>query len=1010
MHLVTSPAFAILLAMSSACLTTQLPGQGPATLLADVETTAPDNPGSLDGASLLGGVTWNSYLWFAADGDGYGKELWRTSGAVQNATLVRDLVPDGGSDPQIVGVLGGWLLFVADDGVSGRELWRTDGTLAGTQLLLDITPGSVGTFGSVETFVRLNNWFYFLVGGRLWKTDGSPGNTFAVSATTIAAQGLVAGPSHLWMPVDTGSGWELWASDGGSSIYRAATLPSDPTGLTALPGIQALFACNNGTAGQELWRSDGTQGGTQMLADLALGGASSNPDEFASLGGSVCFKATDSGAPRLWRSDGTVAGTFVLDPAVGPRSPQNLRTAGNRVWFTARASSGPNVGWEPWTTDGTVAGTRLVFDVWPGSPTSGARGFAFDGSQWTYFSAHDGSAGYELWRSDGTTTQRVSDTVPGFGDGSPTVLGFVGVYCVFASVQDGGAELFASQGNASQLVRDIRRGSNGDSSPDRFVPQVDGRFFFTARRGPSAGAGSLGREPHFSSGAPGSGQLLVDSVGGSTSGADLHTRVAGFGQYTWFNTVPGSVLWRTAGTVPGTNSIPGLQVTFTNLVTFAGRVFLDGSTAATGEEVFVLNDPLAAPVLLKDVLPGNGGNVTNLCVVGNRLFFTAQDPLGNNLWISDGTTAGTQRVWQNPYGGNFFNLRAVGRRLMFDMGSSPGPLVVSDGTAAGTTTIGSVGQNNEKVAVGNRLFFAGEPNGAGTGLELCVTDGSTITLVKDVRPGGASSNLYALCAFGNGVLFLADDGVHGFELWKSDGTTAGTQLVADLLPGLPSGCPPYDAGGNAYAGFVHAPGGAARAVFPGTDGSGGFEVWRTDGTAAGTVLHAELQPGPLGSFPGRPVRAGRQLVFAATQTELPASPVGRELFAMPTMAVAEPVGSSCAASLATAPLASAIGAPFLGNASFALKVDAAPSSIALLALGDPVEVAIGPCELRVANFPTPLALLTNASGLATQPLPIPASVAFAGLRLSAQWAVVQTGPFLDFAALSNGIDLVLQTQ
>jgi ELWxxDGT repeat protein len=397
-------------------------------------------------------------------------------------------------------------------------------------------------------------------------------------------------------------------------------------------------------------------------------------------------------------------------------------------------------------------------------------------------------------------------------------------------------------------------------------------------------------------------------------------------------------------------------------------------------------------------------------VVGNRLFFTAQDPLGMNLWSSDGTTAGTQRVWQNTLGGNFFNLRAVGRRLLFDLGSSPGPLLVSDGTAAGTTTIGIVGQNHEKVAVGNRLFFAGEPNGAGTGLELCVTDGATITLVKDVRPGSASSNPYALCAFGNGVLFVADDGVHGYELWRSDGTTAGTQLVVDLLPGPASGCPRYDGGGNAYQGFVCAPAGAARALFAGTNGASGMELWRTDGTAAGTVLHADLQPGVLGSFPSLPVRAGTQLVFAATQTEAPASPIGRELFAMPTMAVAVPVGTPCAATLAQAPLAAANGAPFLGNAAFSLTIAAVPSSIALLALGDPVEVALVPCELRVANFATPLALLTNGGGDAAQPLPIPASPAFAGLRLSAQWAVLQGGPFLGFASLSNGVDLVLQAQ
>ncbi len=1009
MHHVHTIAFRPLLALAL-FLAPSLPCQGPVTLLADVEAAAPNNPGSFYEPRHLSGVTWNSYLWFAADGDGYGAELWRTNGAVGDATLVRDLVPDGGSDPHLFGVLGGWLVFVADDGVSGRELWRTDGTSAGTQLLLDITPGASGTFGSDVPFVRMNNLYYFLAAGKLWRTDGTPGNTFQVSPTPVFAEQLFAGPSHLWMPVDTGSGGELWASDGSSGVYLAATVPTAVTELVPLAGIQAVFACDDGAAGRELWRCNGTQGGTQMLLDIDAGSGSSYPTDFAALNGLAVFGATSGGATRLWRSDGTVAGTLALDPAVGPRSPQNLATCGNRVWFAAHKSSGTNVGWEVWSTDGTVAGTQFIYDVWPGSPSSGAGGFAWDGSQWTYFSAHDGSTGYELWRSDGTTTQRCSDIVVGYGNGSPTVLGFVGVYCVFAGVLDGNVELFASQGTGSHLVRDIRRGSNGDSDPRRIVPQIDGRFFFTAQRGPNAGPGALGREPHFSSGAQGSAQMLVDAAGGSSSGGGVHTRAASFGQYTWFNTVPGSVLWRTAGTVPSTNSIPGVQVTFTDLVTFAGRVFFDGYTPALGEELYAWNDALGAPVLVKDVFPGNGGTITNLCVVGNRLFFAAQEASGNNLWITDGTTAGTQQVWQNTLGGNLFNLRAVGRRLMFDLGSSPGAMLASDGTAGGTTVVGIVGQNHEKVAVGNRLFFAGEPNGAGTGLELCVTDGVTITLVKDIKPGSDSSNPYALCAFGNGVLFVADNGVHGFELWKSDGTTAGTQLVVDLLPGPASGCPRHDGGGNGYAGFVHAEPAAARAVFAGTNGNGGMELWRTDGTAIGTVLHGELQPGALGSFPARPVRAGAQLVFAATQTEAPASPTGRELFAMPTMAAAAPIGTPCAASLATAPLAAAIGAPSLGNGAFSLTIDAAPSSIALVVIGDPIEIALGSCEVRVANFATPLALLTGTNGLANQPLPIPASGAFAGLRLSAQWVVLQGGPFLDFASLSNGVDLVLQAQ
>ncbi len=1002
----SAPSFrlAVLLGIAAAAV-----AQGPVTLLADVEPAAPNNPGSFYEAQHLAGVTWNGFLYFAADGDGYGAELWRSNGAAQSATLVVDLVPAGGSYPQLLGALGGWLIFVADDGTRGRELWRTDGTVGGTQLLADLTPGYQGSFGSKAAFARMNNQIYFLAGGRLWKTDGSPGNTVQVSGTNVPAEELIAGPTHLWMPVDTGGGGELWASDGATSVYLAATLPSAPSSLMPLAGIHVLFACNDGIDGEELWQSLGSPGTTQMLVDLEPGTGSSNPRFGVTLNGNAVFVATDSSQSRVWRSDGTVGGTFALDPANGPRDPQDLAVAGNRVWFSARPNGSGSVGSEPWATDGTVAGTQLVFDVWPGSPPSGASGFAWDGSQWTYFTAHDGSTGYELWRSNLVTTQRVSDIVPGFGNGSPIILGFANNYCLCAAPFDSGIELWSSQGNATQLVRDLRRGSNGDSDPRRFTPRVDGQFWFTAFRGLTTGLAGPGREPHFSSGLPGSAQMLVDSVPGYQSGADIHTRAAGFGTYTWFNTVPGSVLWRTAGTVPSTNSIPGFQVIYNDMVTFQGRVFVDASTTATGRELFAFQDPLQAPVLVKDIVPGNGGSdIRNLTVAGSQLFFSATEGGSNNLWVSDGTPGGTQRAWLNTLGGNLFNLRAVGRRVFFDTGSSPGPLLVSDGTT--TTVLGTVGQNHHKVASGGKLFFAGEPAGAGTGLELCVTDGITITLVKDVRPGSESSRLGALAPFGNGVLFIADDGTNGFELWKSDGTTAGTQMVVDLAAGPKDGCPPNDLPGIGYAGFVFAERGARRALFAATNGTTGMELWRTDGTAGGTVLHAEIQPGALGSFPGQPVRAGAQLVFSATQTEPPAIPIGRELFTMPTMAIATPIGSSCSNSPAQAPLAATIGVPFLGNTTFTLNVDGAPSSIAVVAIGEPVEQVVGPCEIRVANFVTGV-VMTDAAGQAVQPLPLPPTPSLAGARFGAQWGVSQTnGPFLGLLAVSNGVDFVLQAQ
>ena len=80
--------------------------------------------------------------------------------------------------------------------------------------------------------------------------------------------------------------------------------------------------------------------------------------------------------------------------------------------------------------------------------------------------------------------------------------------------------------------------------------------------------------------------------------------------------------------------------------------------------------------------------------------------------------------------------------------------------------------------------------------------------------------------------FGATDGVNGFELWKSDGTAAGTTLVKDINPGPSESFP-----GN----FVDFSG----ALFlTANDGATGFELWRSDGTAGGhPAVHGHLPRG-----------------------------------------------------------------------------------------------------------------------------------------------------------------------
>src|SRR5262249_37939179 len=141
-------------------------------------------------------------------------------------------------------------------------------------------------------------------------------------------------------------------------------------------------------------------------------------------------------------------------------------------------------------------------------------------------------------------------------------------------------------------------------------------------------------------------------------------------------------------------------------------------------------------------------------------------------------------------------------------------------------------------------------------------------LVKDIRPGNSpygfplTSSPDNLTAVGNQLFFSADDGVSGRELWKSDGTAAGTALVKDIGPG--SGYLGYPYGSNTRNRVAA----GGRLFFTANDGVHGTEFWKSDGTAAGTVLVKDINPGsaygfPSSSYPSSLTAVGGKVFFSA---------------------------------------------------------------------------------------------------------------------------------------------------
>ncbi len=177
-----------------------------------------------------------------------------------------------------------------------------------------------------------------------------------------------------------------------------------PFGTTAMElNNVLLYIGNDGTSGLELWSSDGSLTGTNMIKDINPGPTGSVNGIFFKWNNEVYFNADNGTEGReIWKTNGTLAGTQMLADIWSGITSANASqfTDGNNGTFYFVANDGIH-GEELWKSDGSLAGTSMVKDIFSGTGASSAQlQTVINGI--LYFIANDGITGYELWRSDGT--------------------------------------------------------------------------------------------------------------------------------------------------------------------------------------------------------------------------------------------------------------------------------------------------------------------------------------------------------------------------------------------------------------------------------------------------------------------------------------------------------------------------------------------------------------------------------------------------------------------------------
>jgi ELWxxDGT repeat protein len=325
----------------------------------------------------------------------------------------------------------------------------------------------------------------------------------------------------------------------------------------------------------------------------------------------------------------------------------------------------------------------------------------------------------------------------------------------------------------------------------------------------------------WSSDGTASGTKLVKNFSDTYGYSNFNTVVTEDGMAYMMLNAPGEVaeLWKSDGTGPGTQKVKTLSINafaFHELTPVGNQAFFINEDA-NGKELWISDGTATGTKMLKDIIAGsNGSDPANLVNSKGFLYFTAIDATTNRgLWVSDGTNSGTQKITDLELPDYGVELTDINGSLYFS-GIHPSwgeELFMSDGTAEGTRAMANV-----------------NPSG-----------------------GSSPSNFFS---YKDEIYFTADDGINGSELWKLDpNSLTGATMVKNINPSAGSGISDitvangliYFKANDGYSAPYHGP-----------------ELWASDGTEHGTNILSDIKEGTGGSLPGDITYVNNTLFFRAT--------------------------------------------------------------------------------------------------------------------------------------------------
>lgn len=690
-----------------------------------------------------------------------------------------------------VNILNGEMYFFCTspplNGISILQLWKSNGTEVGTDIVKNID-NVIDIYSSSNRYeaktILVENQLFFLV-------------------SKLRREGVAETP--YW---DT----ELWKSDGTDTgtTFVKKILIQDNFNPTVFPKNLTKF--NNKVIFDEserLWISDGTEANTQVIKTFQGLYNGTITDSYGILNNQFVFSALENNDSELWISDGTTLGTQLLKDlnSTGVSFPNHFVNIQDKVFFRANNND------ELWQTDGTQTGTVFLQNIAKPDGTSTYNvinlEFIYTSNNQLFYTNYASQSGYELWKYENGSSTIVKNIITG-KEGSIAYDKKVkaGNYWYFDATDHRGTELWRSDGtpNGTTLVKDITAGAY--STIIREIVAIDNIIYFTA-----------------------------------TLGNENQRR-----------------LWRSDGTENGTYEIPlnsgFLQNYAVNpelLTVVDTKLFFKG---LSNRGNLWVSDGINTRPINNTVISSNLGNLLS---VNGKLMFTH-----DKLWISDGTDEGTHDFYSGFYDIPIrpICLLEFNNKVYFfsnyypSSGGDRNALWECDGTQIGTKIIRDFNESNDYLTsslflflekTNNKMYFRVKPTA--NSFDLWTSDGTFDgTLKLNTINFNTSSEKLKFGSLNNTfVMFLSsyiDKPIWG---WSSDGTVEGTQnfIQKNLM----------SVGLNSLRVFKNK-------LYFGFDGNNnGHELWSTDGTALGTQMVGEVRSGQASSYVNGLMDFSDKLVF-----------------------------------------------------------------------------------------------------------------------------------------------------